>query len=334
MTTNNKDNTNATALATTSPAQAEWVLLQKQCNAFIQSGFLPDHIAKNCKSPQEAIARAVTIAWKGRELGIPPLQAFSSIGVINGKPCLSAELMLALCYQRVPGFAATFSTPPERQNVECTLTLQRKNGQPQAFRFTIEDAQRAGVVRPNSPWTKFPAAMLRARAISAACRAVCPDAIMGCYTPEEMGGEVMEGEIVEQTSSVAPTPTPAASTASAPPPAAPMKRNAETVGTIGDWDKAKPGWEGHPCTEAQIRRLYALGKNHGYSHDELKSLAYDLFQKEHLEELTKHEIQVLFQEFEGQAAPKPAETTPAAPAVGSDEDIAAAAQESAATEGM
>lgn len=317
MSTNNKTTTTSTALA---PVQAEWGALKKQCIAFVMSGFLPDHITKNCTEHQ-ALAKAMTIAWKGRELGIPPLQAFSSIGVINGKPCLSAELMLALCYQRVKGFQAAFTTPPEKQNDECTIVMTRPGGQPQSFRFTMQDAQRAGVVRQGSPWQKFPAAMLRARAISAAARAVCPDAIMGCYTPEEMGGEVMEAEIVEQQAAATPEP-------SAP---APQQgpRNQQTVGTIGDWDKAKPGWEGHAATEAQIRRLYALGKNHGYTHEDLKGLAFDLFKKEHLEELTKGEIQVLFQEFEGKAAP-----TQAAPEVGSTADIAQAAAEPQSSEGV
>lgn len=173
-----------------------WIILQRQCKAFIASGFLPDHITKNCSSEQ-AMAKALTIAQKGKELGIPPLQAFSSITVIKGKPCLSAELMLALCYQRIANFSAAFITPPEKATQECTIVMKRGHGQPQTFRFTMEDAKNAGLLAPGSAWQKYPAAMLRARVISAACRAVAPDAIMGCYTPEELGGPILEGEIIE-----------------------------------------------------------------------------------------------------------------------------------------
>lgn len=161
---------------------SDWELLQRKAKAFLESGFLPEHI--------KTLSQALTIAWKGRELGIPPLQAFASITVIKGKPCLSSELMLALCYQRIPEFRATFVTSPDKQNTECSLTISRKLGDPQTFKFTIDDAKRAGV--QSSAWTKFPAAMLRARVISAACRAVCPDALMGCYTPEEMGTEIID----------------------------------------------------------------------------------------------------------------------------------------------
>lgn len=167
-----------------SPDMAQWELIQRQCKAFIDSGFLPRHIT--------SIAQAITIAWKGRELGIPPLQAFSSISVINGKPCLSSELMLALIYQRVKGAKITFVTPPEKVNEYCDLTMQRPGGDLMTFRFTIEDAKRAGIMKPGGAWDKYPAALLRARCISAGARAVFPDAIMGCYTPEEMGEERVE----------------------------------------------------------------------------------------------------------------------------------------------
>lgn len=177
------------SVVTIDAATQQWELIQRQCKAFLESGFLPTHI----KSP----AQAITIAWKGRELGIPPLQAFSSISVIGGKPCLSAELMLALMYQRIPGIQVTFTTAPEAANKMCELEIKRPQGNAMRFRFTIEDAQRAGLIKPNSAWEKYPAALLRARCISAAARAVAPDAIMGCYTPEEMGGEDTEVATVD-----------------------------------------------------------------------------------------------------------------------------------------
>lgn len=177
-------------------AQESWQLLQRQCKAFLLSGFLPDHITKG--TPDQAMAKAITIAMKGRELGIPPLQAFSSITVISGKPCLSAELMLALIYQRVKGAKVSFTTPPDKQNLECVIVMQRPGGDPQTFRFSMEDAKRAGLTgKAGSAWEKYTSHMLRARAISLGARAVFPDAIMGCYTAEEMGHDVIEVEAVE-----------------------------------------------------------------------------------------------------------------------------------------
>lgn len=274
-----------TTLATIQqPAETQWELLQRQCRAFVRSGFLPEHITKNCDE-KTAVAKAVTIAIKGHELGIPPMHAFASITVIKGKPCLSAELMLALAYSKVKGCKITFRTPPEKQALECTVTMQRPGGDPMDFRFTMEDAQKAGIVTPGSAWQKYPAAMLRARAVSAGARAVFPDAVMGCYTPEEIGGAPIEieGEVVESTPQVM------------------------TIAPQGEVVQQGPSnWEHEPASEAQLKRLYALGKEYGYDNTQLKDLALLGLGKSHLNELTKGEIQLAFKKLEHPAAvPKP-----------------------------
>lgn len=156
----------------------EWQLLKEQAHAAIASGFLPRHITK----PEQA----VIIAMKGRELGVPFMQSMASIVVIQGKPALSAELMLALIYKNLPGATVDFVTPSEKSHLEAEVIMQRPHGKPQKFKFTIEDAKRAGLLS-NPSWSKYPSAMLRARVVSAGARAVFPDAIMGCYTPEELG---------------------------------------------------------------------------------------------------------------------------------------------------
>jgi hypothetical protein len=180
-----------TKAVSTVSSRDQWSLLQRQCKAFIASGFLPEHITKGCTQDQ-ALAKALTIVIKGMELGVPPMQAFSSITVIKGKPCLSAELMLALIYKRIPGAKVDFTTAPDKQNKECAVSMQRPGGGKQHFKFTLDDAKAAGLLRADSPWTKYPAAMLRARAISAGAKAVFPDCIMGCLTPEEMGADIVD----------------------------------------------------------------------------------------------------------------------------------------------
>jgi hypothetical protein len=64
--------------------------------------------------------------------------------------------------------------------------------------FTLDDAARAGLLGKPA-WKHYPAAMLRARAISSLCRFAFADVISGCsYTPEELGAEVdEEGRVIE-----------------------------------------------------------------------------------------------------------------------------------------
>jgi hypothetical protein len=44
--------------------------------------------------------------------------------------------------------------------------------------FTIEDAKQAGLIKPNSPWEKYPTDMLLNRATSRAYKRFCPDIFM------------------------------------------------------------------------------------------------------------------------------------------------------------
>jgi hypothetical protein len=68
---------------------------------------------------------------------------------------------------------------------------------PTTVTFTMQDAKTAGLAGKGN-WNKYPAAMLLARATSAAVRAACPEVLMGIsYTPEELGAAVTdEGDVL------------------------------------------------------------------------------------------------------------------------------------------
>lgn len=163
------------------PSEHEWAMLKEQASMVVKTGFLPMAI----KTAEQAIA----IALKGRELGIPPMHAFAHIHIIQGKPTVSAELMLALIFKNCPGAVINY---PETNSEVCVISAKRPGGTVSSFKFTIAEAKLAGLLNKDS-WKNYPAAMLRARTVSMVARALFPDAIMGCsYTPEEMGAEVNE----------------------------------------------------------------------------------------------------------------------------------------------
>lgn len=169
------------------PTPAEWNMLKEQATMAVKSGFLPIAI--------KTAEQATIIALKGRELGIPPMHAFSHIHVIQGRPTVSAELMLSLIFKNCPGAKIHYQ---ESTEARCSIEAARPGQKSSTFSFTIEEAKKAGLLS-KTPWQNFPAAMLRARVISIVGRAVFPDAIMGCsYTHEEMGAEVDEdGAIID-----------------------------------------------------------------------------------------------------------------------------------------
>ena len=69
---------------------------------------------------------------------------------------------------------------------EARAVFEHASGGKFEYAYTIEDAKQAGLIRPDSGWSKFPAAMLRARCISGAIRMVLPGVVCGVYTPEEV----------------------------------------------------------------------------------------------------------------------------------------------------
>lgn len=162
------------------PDAASWKTMLEMAGQLVQSGLLPKAIDKP--------AAALAIIQKGRELGIPPMYALSNIGIINGKPVVGAEVMLAMVYRDHGDQAIQFEeTSAER----CAVVYKRKSWpQYRSFEWTVEDAKKAGLTGKGGPWSQYPAAMLRARCISAVARLAFPDSLGGMYTPEELGAEV------------------------------------------------------------------------------------------------------------------------------------------------
>lgn len=157
---------------------------------------------------------------QGRALGIAPIQAMNQINVIKGKPALSADLIAALVRR------AGHRLRVEGDDTYAQATVIRADDPdyiPKPVRWDMERAKRAGLLG-NPSWQKYPAAMLRARAISEAARAWANDALYGfIYTPEELDNNWLPdtdpdtGEPVHN----APAPVPVQSQVPQPHPTAP-----------------------------------------------------------------------------------------------------------------
>jgi hypothetical protein len=131
------------------------------------------------KSPADIFA----IVKTGQELGLEPMKSIRGITIIKGKPTLSADLMGAL----VKRDRAVCEYLRLVESTDKIATYETKRaGEPGTTRisFTSEDAARAGLQGDN--WRKYPAQMLRARALSGICRAVYPDLLLGVYADGEL----------------------------------------------------------------------------------------------------------------------------------------------------
>jgi hypothetical protein len=137
-------------------------------------GFIPSHY----KNENEVAAAIIA----GRELGIPPMLSLRVLHVINGKVGMDASLQLAM--MKRAGLRHKWIRNGEDKK-RATLWLQRAGDEPYEQSYTIEEATDAGLLR-NPTWKTSTAAMLRARCVSAAGRAYCPDVVSGVYVPDEL----------------------------------------------------------------------------------------------------------------------------------------------------
>jgi hypothetical protein len=122
----------------------------------------------------------VAIQW-GAEIGLPPLQAMQNLAVINGRPALWGDAVIAL----VRGSGLLDSINEEITADVATCTVKRR-GEPPAIRsFSVEDAKRAGLYGKQGPWQQYPKRMLQMRARAWALRDVFPDVLRGVHVAEE-----------------------------------------------------------------------------------------------------------------------------------------------------
>lgn len=164
-----------------------FLAMKEQATMLVASKFLPKHI----DTPEKAMA----IALKGLELGIPMMQSFSQIYILDGKTASLTELQNYLIRKNCPQAVIDLV---ERTNEVCKISTTRPGQKPAEFVFTIEDAKKAELMA-NPSWRKYPRNMLFARCFSEMARTVYPDCIAGIsYTPEELGREVnADGEVID-----------------------------------------------------------------------------------------------------------------------------------------
>src|SRR5215475_6753626 len=161
-----------------------------------------DYIAKSRMFPEITDqAKAIVAILAGRELGVPPLAAVRGIHVIKGKVEIGAGLLAALIKQSNRYAYKIIKS----DDMECLLVWSENIGGTWIAvgetKFTITDAKRAKLIKPDSNWEKFPRAMLFARAISEGQKKYCPDIGMGAlYTPGEIP---LDDEVIDIT----PAPT-------------------------------------------------------------------------------------------------------------------------------
>jgi hypothetical protein len=173
--------------------------------AILESGWAP-------KSFTNVQSIVVAIQY-GAELSISPMAALQGIAVINGRPSIYGDLMLALCRRATDVWDESgFKEELDPQTSSAICQCRRKGGNTCTRSFSVEDAKRAKLWGKAGPWSDHPSRMLQMRARAFALRDTFPDVLKGTHSQEEMTGGADYSAIVEGTADeipVDPVPPPA-----------------------------------------------------------------------------------------------------------------------------
>ncbi len=141
-----------------------------------------DFISKDFKGKPGAIVAAVTY---GAELGMTPMQAINSIGVINGHPFVYGDGLLGLCMGHPQWGGMDEKLTGAGDAMVATCTVRRIGGQVVTRSFSMEDAKRANLAKKAGPWTEYPQRMCPMRARSWALRDSFADVLKGIRDQHE-----------------------------------------------------------------------------------------------------------------------------------------------------
>lgn len=144
-----------------------------------------DLLAKSTIVPKDFMNNAgnifVAIQW-GAELGLKPMQAMQNIAVINGRPSLWGDAVIALV-RSSPLCEYIYETI---DNGTAICRVKRRGEDEQVRTFSDADATKAGLLNKSGPWTQHPGRMKQMRARAFALRDVFPDVLKGMPVAEEV----------------------------------------------------------------------------------------------------------------------------------------------------
>ena len=162
------------------PSPDVWATMKEQAKVLIEANMAPEKL--------DSEAKVLVVMMRGRELGIPPMQACGSIFVNDdGLPSMTAELMRSRVYASGVGTIVILEYSDERGLVRgVRYGAGNRPDQTQEFSFTRADAEKTG----NRFTRGLPRHTLIARATSDCARLMFSDVLAGVvYTPEDLDTE-------------------------------------------------------------------------------------------------------------------------------------------------
>lgn len=180
----------------------------KLAQALAKSGLIPKELLGENSS-----YKVFAILVYGEEFGLSPFVSLRNIRVIDGTPCMSADLMKSLMFmtkdidvweegfigRKAPDGRIIINVKDEKGMITLDddfgyrVYVKRKSIPIEVeITFTIRDARRAKLLVKNN-WINYPQDMVRSRCVSKVAKIVFPEILSRVYTPEEL--EAGENEL-------------------------------------------------------------------------------------------------------------------------------------------
>ena len=169
---------------------------------------MADCIAKSGLFGVKTPVQALALMLLAQSEGLHPVTAARDYHVIQGRPTLKADTMLAR-FQAAGGTVKWDSYTDKA----VSATFSHPHGGSVKVEWTIDQAK-AAKLTGKDVWQQYPRAMLRARVISEGVRTVYPGVLAGMYTPEEVREMT---DVHGESETTGPNIPPAAATSSPPP---------------------------------------------------------------------------------------------------------------------
>ena len=158
-------------------------LMLKQADILAQSRIIP-------AAYRNRSADVVAAGLAGQAFGWDLMTSLRNYHVIEGTASLRPEAMLGLV--RRAGHSVSLELVAETSGGRAAVASGKRadTGDEHTAKFSELDAKRAGLAGKKN-WQTYLDSMLTWRAVSALCRVLFPDVVLGAgYVPEEIGGDV------------------------------------------------------------------------------------------------------------------------------------------------
>jgi hypothetical protein len=158
-------------------------------NAIAASGLAP----KGLDRPEQILVAIMA----GAELGLAPFQSLQSFAIVNNRPTLWGDGLMAVARSGGVKVKEWLEGEGEAAVAHCEVT--RPEGEVIARSFSVAQAKKAALWGKQGPWQSYPTRMLQMRARAYALRDGCADMLRGFQVREEVEDYEIARDVTPRT---------------------------------------------------------------------------------------------------------------------------------------